>query len=234
MNTSVNSSSTNDYVTDHGTLITAQPSTLATHRVLRNTYMLLSLTLLFSAATASLSAALNLPSPGILLTLVGYFGLLFLTTKLRNSASGVFSVFALTGFMGYTLGPLLNNYLSLPNGHQVVGMAMGGTGAIFIGLSAYVLATKRDFSALRGMLFVGVIMAFVASLAAIFFAIPTLSLTVSVAMVLLMSGMILYETSNIIHGGETNYVMATVGLFVSVFNLFVSLMQLLGFMSADE
>lgn len=209
-------------------------SAIATHRVLRNTYMLLSLTLLFSAATAPLTAVLNLPSPGILLTLVGYFGLLFLTAKLRNSAGGVLSVFALTGFMGYTLGPILNNYLALPNGTQVVGMAMAGTGAIFIGLSGYVLATKRDFSAMRGFLLVGVITAFLASLAAVIFSIPALSLTVSAAMVLLMSGMILYETSNIINGGETNYVMATVGLFVSVFNLFISLMQLFGFMSADD
>lgn len=207
---------------------------IATHRVLRNTYMLLSLTLLFSAATATLTAALNLPSPGILITLAGYFGLLFLTGKLRNSAGGVLSVFALTGFMGYTLGPILNTYLALPNGAQVVGMAMGGTGAIFIGLSAYVLATKKDFSALGGMLVIGIITAFIASLAAIFFSIPALSLTVSAVMVLLMSGMILYETSNIINGGETNYVMATVGLFVSVFNLFISLLQLLGFMSADD
>lgn len=216
------------------TRTSATESVLATHRVLRNTYLLLSLTLLFSAATASLTAALNIPGPGILLTLVAYFGLLFLTAKLRNSTGGVFSVFALTGFMGYTLGPILNSYLSLPNGAQVVGMAMGGTGAIFIGLSAYVLATKKDFSAMRGFLMVGIITAFVASLAAIFFAIPALSLTVSAVMVLLMSGMILYETSNIINGGETNYVMATVGLFVSVFNLFISLMQLLGFMSADD
>lgn len=227
MNTSVNTTYTPDSAA-------RTESAIATHRVLRNTYMLLSLTLLFSAATATLTAVLNLPSPGILITLAGYFGLLFLTAKLRNSAGGVFSVFALTGFMGYTLGPILNNYLSLPNGAQVVGMAMGGTGAIFIGLSAYVLATKRDFSAMRGFLFIGIIIAFVASLAAIFFAIPALSLTVSAVMVLLMSGMILYETSNIINGGETNYVMATVGLFVSVFNLFISLMQLLGFMSADD
>lgn len=216
------------------TQTSATESVLATHRVLRNTYLLLSLTLLFSAATASLTAALNIPGPGILLTLVAYFGLLFLTAKLRNSTGGVFSVFALTGFMGYTLGPILNSYLSLPNGAQVVGMAMGGTGAIFIGLSAYVLATKKDFSAMRGFLMVGIITAFLASLAAIFFAIPALSLTVSAVMVLLMSGMILYETSNIINGGETNYVMAAVGLFVSVFNLFISLMQLLGFMSADD
>ena len=227
MNTSVNTTYTPDSAA-------TTESAIATHRVLRNTYMLLSLTLLFSATTATLTAVLNLPSPGILITLAGYFGLLFLTAKLRNSAGGVFSVFALTGFMGYTLGPILNNYLSLPNGAQVVGMAMGGAGAIFIGLSAYVLATKRDFSAMRGFLFIGIIIAFVASLAAIFFAIPALSLTVSAVMVLLMSGMILYETSNIINGGETNYVMATVGLFVSVFNLFISLMQLLGFMSADD
>jgi modulator of FtsH protease len=209
-------------------------SVLATNKVIRNTYMLLSVTLAFAALTASLSVALNLPHPGIIITLVGYFGLLFAITKFRDSGLGVGLVFALTGFMGYTLGPIISHYLSLPNGGQTVMMAMGGTAAIFLGLSGYALTTKKDFSFMGGFLMVGILLAFLAGLAAIFFEIPALSLTVSAAFVLLMSGLILYETSNIIHGGETNYVMATVSLFVSIFNLFTSLLHLLGFANNSD
>jgi modulator of FtsH protease len=208
-------------------------SVLATNKVIRNTYLLLSMTLAFAALTAAGSMALKLPHPGILITLVGYFGLLFLTAKLRNSGWGLVSVFALTGFMGYTLGPIITHYLSMPNGGQVVMTAMGGTAAIFLGLSAYAVTTRKDFSFMGGFLMVGIIVAFLAGLGAIFFALPALSLTVSAAFVLLMSGLILYETSNIIHGGETNYVMATVTLFVSIFNLFTSLLHLLGFTSSE-
>ncbi|HQU89250.1 MAG TPA: Bax inhibitor-1/YccA family protein [Denitromonas sp.] len=210
-----------------------QTSVLATNKVIRNTYMLLSVTLLFSALTAGVSMALALPHPGMIITLVGYFGLLFLTSKLRNSAGGILAVFALTGFMGYTLGPIISHYLNMPNGTQTVMTAMGATGAIFLGLSAYALTTRKDFSYMGGFLMVGIIVAFLAGLGAIFFSIPALSLTVSAAFVLLMSGLILYETSNIIHGGETNYIMATVTLFVSIFNLFTSLLHLLGFMNDD-
>lgn len=213
---------------------TVAASALAGNKVIRNTYMLLSITLLFAAATASASMALNLPHPGLILTLVGYFGLLFLTTKLRNSGWGLVSVFALTGFMGYTLGPIVSHYLGLPNGGQTVMTATAGTAAIFIGLSGYALTTRKDFNFMGGFLMVGILVAFAASLAAVFFAIPALSLTVSAAFVLLMSGLILYESSNIIHGGETNYVMVTVTLFVSIFNLFVSLLQLLGFMNSSD
>jgi modulator of FtsH protease len=209
-------------------------SLLATNKVIRNTYMLLSMTLLFAAVTAATSVAMKWPHPGMILTLVGYFGLLFATTKLRNSGWGLVSVFALTGFMGYTLGPIVSHYLSLPNGGETVMMAMAGTAAIFLGLSGYALTTRKDFSFMGGFLMVGVLLAFLASLAAFFFEIPALSLTVSAVFVLLMSGLILYETSNIIHGGETNYVMATVGLFVSIFNLFTSLLQLLGFMNSSD
>jgi modulator of FtsH protease len=140
----------------------------------------------------------------------------------------------MTGFMGYTLGPVISRYLGLPNGGEIVMQAMGGTAAIFIGLSAYAVTTKKDFSFMGGFLMVGILLAFLAGLGAIFFQIPALSLTVSAAFVLLMSGLILYETSNIIHGGETNYVLATVTLFVSIFNLFTSLLQLLGFMNGDD
>lgn len=206
----------------------------ASNKVVRNTYMLLSMTLLFAAVTAATSVALNLPHPGIIITLVGYFGLLFLTSKFRDSGLGLASVFALTGFMGYTLGPILNNYLALPNGSQVVMMAMGGTAAIFLGLSAYVMTTRKNFSFMGGFLAVGILVAFLAGLGAIFFEMPGLSLAVSAMFVLLMSGLILYETSNIIHGGETNYIMATVTLFVSIFNLFTSLLHLLGFMNNSD
>lgn len=207
---------------------------ISTHRVLRNTYALLSMTLAFSAAVAALSVAWKLPHPGILLTLGGYFGLLFATTRLRNSGWGVVSVFALTGFMGYTLGPIVGHYLSLPNGHQIVVMAMGGTAAIFLGLSGWVLTTRRDFGFLGGFLFAGILVAFLAGLAAIFFQVPALALTVSAAFVLLMAGLILFETSRIVRDGETNYVMATVTLFVSIFNLFTSLLHLIGFGSQND
>ena len=209
-------------------------SVLATNKVIRNTYLLLSLTLAFSALAAGVSAALKLPHPGILLTLGGFFGLMFAVHKMKNSGWGIVGVFALTGFMGYTLGPIISRYLGLPNGGEIVMQAMGGTAVIFISLSAYVLTTKKDFSFMGGFLMVGILLAFLASLAAIFFEIPALSLTVSAAFVLLMSGLILYETSNIIHGGETNYVLATVTLFVSIFNLFTSLLQLLGFMNSSD
>ncbi len=212
----------------------SQTSILSTNKILRNTYTLLSMTLLFSGLTAGISMSLNLPHPGIILTLVGYFGLLFLTTKFRNQSMGIAFVFALTGFMGYTLGPIINSYLSLANGGQVVMMAMGGTGVIFLGLSGYALTTRKDFSFMGGFLMVGILLAFVAGLAAIFFEIPSLSLAVSSMFVLLMSGLILYQTSNIIHGGETNYIMATVTLYVSIFNLFTSLLHLIGFMNNDE
>ncbi len=203
------------------------------HKVLRNTYMLLAMTLLFSALTAGVSIAFALPSMGIIVTLVGYFGLLFLTTKLRNSAWGIASVFGLTGFMGLTLGPILSRYLGLPGGSGIVMSAMGLTAIIFMGLSAYVLISKRDFSFMGGFLAVGVLVAFVAGLGAIFFEMTALSMAVSAAFVLLMSGMILFETSNIIRGGETNYIMATVSLYVTIFNLFTSLLQLLGIIESD-
>lgn len=212
----------------------SQTSTLETNKVLRNTYTLLSMTLLFSALTAGGAMALNLPHPGLIITLAGYFGLLFLTSKFRDTGLGIAFVFALTGFMGYTLGPILNSYLALANGGQLVMTAMGGTGAIFLGLSGYALTTRKDFSFMGGFLMVGILVAFMAGLGAFIFEMPALSLAVSSMFILLMAGLILYETSNIIHGGETNYIMATVTLYVSIFNLFTSLLHLLGFMSSDD
>ena len=207
---------------------------LETNKVIRNTYILLSMTLLFSALTAGVSVVMNLPHPGLLITLVGYFGLLFLTSKFRNSTLGLVFVFALTGFMGLTLGPIVNAYLSLSNGTEIVGMALGGTGVIFIGLSGYALTTRKDFSFMGGFLMVGILVAFLAGLGAAIFSIPALSLAVSAMFVLLMSGLILYETSQIVHGGETNYIMATVTLYVSIYNLFLSLLHLLGAFAGED
>ncbi len=216
------------------TVTRTQPSVLATNKVIRNTYMLLSLTLLFSALTAGLSMALNLPHPGMLLTFVGYFGLLFLTSKFRNSGMGLVFVFALTGFMGLTLGPIISMYLSLPNGHQLVMTALGATGVIFLSLSGYALSSRKDFSFMGAFLMVGILVAFLAGIASVFLSMPGLSLAVSAMFVLLMSGLILFETSQLVHGGENNYIMATVSLYVSIYNLFLSLLQLLGAFSGDD
>ena len=207
----------------------------ATNSLIRNTYTLLAMTLLFSAATAAFAMALDLRGPGLLLTLVGYFGLLFAVHKLQNSAWGILAVFALTGFMGFTLGPIVGMYLKMfSNGHQLVMTALGGSGAIFLGLSTYALTSKRDFSFMGGFLFAGVMVAFLTGLAAIFLQIPALSLAVSAMFVLLMSASILYQTSALVHGGETNYLLATVGLYVSMYNLFLSLLQLLGFANGED
>jgi len=213
----------------------SQESILETNKVLRNTYMLLSMTLIFSAVSAGVSAMLNLPHPGLIITLVGYFGLLFLTSKFQNSSLGLVFVFALTGFMGYTLGPIISAYTTIfSNGDELVMMAMGGTGVIFLGLSGYALTTRKDFSFMGASLMIGILVAFLAGLGAIFFEMPALSLGVSAMFVLLMSGLILYQTSEIIHGGETNYIMATVTLFVSIFNLFTSLLHLLGAFAGED
>jgi modulator of FtsH protease len=207
----------------------------ATNSVLRNTFWLLGMTLVFSAVTAAVSVAFALPSPGLVGTLVGYFGLLFLTTKLRNSNWGLLSTFALTGFMGYTLGPILSAYLTLPRGGELVATTLAVTAVAFIGLSAYARST-RAVNMLRfgTFLFVGILTAFVLGLAAYFFAMPALSLAVSGLFVLLMSGLIVYQIQAIIAGGETNYIMATVTLFVSIFNLFTSLLHIFGVLGGEE
>jgi len=208
---------------------------LASNKVIRNTYMLLSMTLLFSAAMAGISMTLNWPHPGLIITLVGYFALLFLTSKFRNSRLGILFVFMLTGFMGTTLGPIINAYVNnFANGAELVMMALAGTGTIFVGLSAYALTSKKDFSFMGGFLMVGILVGFLAGIGAAIFEIAALSLAVSAMFILLMSGLILYETSNIIHGGETNYIMATVTLYISIYNLFLSLLHLLGFLSGND
>lgn len=210
-------------------------SALATNKVIRNTYALLSMTLLFSALTAWISIKINMPYMGALITFGGYFALLFITSALRNSAWGILSIFALTGFMGLTLGPVINIYLNVfTNGSELVALAMGGTGAIFIGLSAYALTTQKDFSFMGGFLMIGILAAFLAGIAALIFSIPALSLAISGIFVLLMSGLILYQTSEIIHGGETNYIMATITLYMSIYNLFSSLLHILGAVVGED
>ena len=210
-------------------------SAIEVNKVLKNTYALLSMTLLFSALTAGLSMAFNWPHPGLIITLVGYFGLLFLTEKFKNSGLGLVFVFALTGFMGLTLGPILSMYLTaFSNGSELIMLALGGTGVIFLGLSGYALTTRKDFSFMGGMLMVGILVAFLLGIGAAIFSIPALSLAVSAMFILLMSGLILFQTSAIIHGGETNYISATVTLYVSIYNLFLSLLQLLGIFGGDE
>ncbi|MBB6092298.1 modulator of FtsH protease [Povalibacter uvarum] len=212
---------------------TTRGSALTTNKVLRNTYLLLGATLAFSALMAGVSMALNVPFMGLWM-LLPYFGILFAIHKTQDSAWGIFWVFALTGFMGLTLGPILNAYLTfLPNGSQIIMTALGATAAVFLGLSAYAVKSERDFSFMGGFLMVGLIGAFVLGLVAFFFELSTLSLVVSGLFVLLSSGLILYQTSQIIHGGETNYILATVTLYVSIYNLFTSLLHLLGAASDD-
>jgi modulator of FtsH protease len=210
-------------------------SVLATNRVLRNTYLLLGMTLLFSAATAGLAMFTNAPPLNPWFTLIGYFGLLFLTSTLKNSSLGIAAVFGLTGFMGYTLGPILNLYLhTFKNGNEIIMMSLGATGLIFFALSAYALTTRKDFSFMAGFLMVGAIVGFLGSLAAVFFHIPALMLAVSAAFVFISSGLILYQTSQIILGGEQNYIMATVTIYVSLYNLFISLLNLFGIFGDRE
>lgn len=210
-------------------------SALSTNKVLRNTYLLLSATLAFSALTAGVAMAVEMPFMNPFLTLGIYFGLLFATHKLQNSAWGILSVFALTGFLGLTLGPVINNYLKfLPNGHEVVVMALGTTAVAFLGLSAYAIKSGKDFSFMGGFLTVGILAAFVLGLIAMFFHLQTLSLVVSGMFVLAMGGFILWETSSILRGEQTNYIIATVSLYVSIYNLFTSLLHLMGFASSDD
>ena len=209
-------------------------SALTTNKVLRSTYLLLAMTLIFSAMTAGVSIALNIPSFG-LLTLVGYFALLFLTTKFRNSAAGIVCVFALTGFMGLTLGPLLSFFLTnVPNGGAVVMNALGATGAVFLGLSFFAVSSKKDFSFMGTFLTVGILGAFLVSLVGFFMGgLGAYQILMSAVWVFLMCGLILWQTSEIIHGGETNYIMATVSLYVAIYNMFVNLLMIFG-MGGDE
>ncbi|UDG81727.1 Modulator of FtsH protease YccA [Candidatus Profftia lariciata] len=202
-------------------------SLLSTHKVLRNTYLLLALTLAFSALTATASTIFMLPAPGLLLMLLGYYGLMFLTYRLANRPEGILAVFALTGFMGYTLGPILNSFIASGTSDLIM-LALGGTAAVFFCCSFYVLTTHKDMSFLSGMMMAGFIVILVAIIANVFLQIPALSLAISALFILFSTGAILWETSNIIHGGETNYILATVSLYASLYNIFVSFLNILG------
>jgi len=216
------------------TTIARQEGALATNKVLRQTYQLLSMTLLFSGAMAALSMFLDVPRGMAMISSIAAIGLLwFVLPKFSESTAGIGLVFLATGLLGFGLGPMLSYYMSLPNGSTVVTTAMGGTGAIFLALSGYVLTTRKDFSYMGGFLFVGLIVVFGAVLANIFLQIPAMSLTISAGLILVMSGFILFDTSRIIHGGETNYIHATVSLFINIFNIFTSLLHILGIMSDD-
>jgi modulator of FtsH protease len=219
----------------YGTVGARAESALSTNRVLRNTYLLLGATLGFSALMAGTAMALDVARLNVFIVLGGFFGLSFLVNRTQNSAWGLLSVFALTGFMGFTLGPILNMYLKfLPNGAQVITTALAVTSVTFVGLSAYAVKSGRDFSFMGGFLTVGILGAFVLGIVAMIFKLTALSLVVSGMFVLAMAALILYETSNIIRGGETNYIAATVTLYVAFYNLFTSLLHLMGFASSDD
>jgi modulator of FtsH protease len=204
------------------------------NKVLRNTYFLLGLTLAFSAVTAAFAMALNLPPMAAIVCMIAGFIMLFVVNKKADKASGIFWVFAFTGAFGASLGPMLNYYVGLANGPGLIMQALAGTAVIFFSLSAYALTTRKDFSFMGGFLFVGLIVVLLAMLANIFLQMPALQLAVSSAVILIMSGLILFDTSRIIHGGETNYIRATVSLYLNVFNIFVHLLSLLGIFGGDD
>lgn len=208
-------------------------SLISTHKVLRNTYMLLAMTLAFSAVVAFAAMTMNAPALPWWALLVGFYGLLFLTNATSNSGAGVLSVFALTGFLGYTLGPILNRYIGAGLG-DIVALAFGATALVFFACSAYVLTTKKDMSFLSRMMIALFVVLLVGIIANIFLSIPALGLALSSLFVIFSSGAILLATSNIIHGGETNYIRATVDLYVSIYNLFVSFLQIFGILGNDE
>ncbi|WP_192036989.1 Bax inhibitor-1/YccA family protein [Halomonas sp. YLGW01] len=211
-----------------------QESAVSANKVLRNTYALLAMTLLFSALSAGAAVAMGIQQMNILVFFIGAYGLMFLVHKTANSAMGLLSTFAFTGFMGFTLGPILSAYLTLPNGAALIMNALAMTGATFIGLSAVALVTKKDFGFLANFLTAGAIVLILAMVAGIFFEIPALSLAVSAGFVLFSSAAILFQTSEIVHrSGETNYILATITLYVSIYNLFISLLSILGIMSND-
>jgi len=212
----------------------SQESVLATNKVLKNTYMLLAMTLLFSAFTASVSMVIGIGQGLALILMLVSFGLLFWVHKAAESSQGLVAIFAFTGCLGASLGPMLSYYVALANGPSIVLQALGGTGLIFFALSGYALTTRKDFSFMRGFLFTGLIVAIVAMLLNIFLNIPVLSLVISAAVIMIMSGLILFDTSRIIHGGETNYIRATVALYLNVYNIFIHLLHLISALSGRD
>ena len=210
-----------------------EESLLSTHKVLRNTYFLLGLTMAFSAVVAYISMSLNLPYPNLIVLLVGFYGLLFVTNRLANSAWGILAAFAFTGFMGYTIGPILNMYVARGM-EDLIMLAFAGTAIVFFACSAYVLTTKKDMSFLSTAIFSLFIVLLLGIVASFFFQIPALAVGISALFVVFSTMTILYETSNNIHGGETNYIRATVSIYVSIYNLFISLLRLLSIFSSDD
>jgi len=210
-----------------------EESLLSTHKVLRNTYFLLGLTMAFSAVVAYISMSLNLPYPNLIVLLVGFYGLLFITNRLANSAWGILAAFAFTGFMGYTIGPILNMYVARGM-EDLIMLAFAATAIVFFACSAYVLTTKKDMSFLSTAIFSLFIVLLLGIVASFFFQIPALAVGISALFVVFSTMTILYETSNIIHGGETNYIRATVSIYVSIYNLFISLLRLLSIFSSDD
>lgn len=208
---------------------------LTTNKVLKNTYALLSATLFFSVIMALVSMAVEPPRSIGLFTMLGALGLIwFALPRTANSSKGLWVVFGITGLLGFGIGPMLNSYLEMSNGGQIVATAFSGTGLIFLGLSGYALTSKKDFSFMAGFLMVGLVIAVVAMIGNIFFQIPALSLAISAAVILIMSGFILYDTSAIIRGEQTNYIIATVGMYLSIFNIFIHLLNLLGAFSGND
>jgi len=211
-----------------------QTRAVETNKVLKNTYMLLSATLAFSAVMAMISMYMAVPPMTYMIAVIASMVLgMFVLPRTANSSSGIGVIFLITGLLGFGLGAILNMYLALPKGPEIIATAFGGTGIIFLGLSGYALTTKRDFSFMGGFLFAGMLTVVIAIVANLFFAMPALSMAISAAIIMLMSGFILFDTSRIINGGETNYIMATYGLYLSIFNIFISLLSLLGIMSDD-
>ena len=210
-----------------------EESLLSTHKVLRNTYFLLGLTMAFSAVVAYISMSLNLPYPNLIVLLLGFYVLLFVTNRLANSAWGILAAFAFTGFMGYTIGPILNMYVARGM-EDLIMLAFAGTAIVFFSCSAYVLTTKKDMSFLSTAIFSLFIVLLLGIVASFFFQIPALAVGISALFVVFSTMTILYETSNIIHGGETNYIRATVNIYVSIYNLFISLLRLLSIFSSDD
>jgi len=219
-----------DYAVNNG----VQADQLEISRVLRNTYGLLALTLAFSGVMAFMAQQMHVRYPNVFVVLIGFYGLFFLTNKLRDSAWGLVSAFALTGFMGFILGPILNRYLGMAGGAEVVSSAFAMTALVFGGLSAYVLITRKDMSFLGGFITAGFFVLMGAVLASLFFQISGLQLAISAGFVLFSSVCILFQTSAIIQGGEHNYIMATISLYVSIYNLFISLLQIFGLMGGRD
>jgi len=216
-------------------VLSGAQSAISANKVLKNTYLLLSATLAFSALSAVIAMTLALPSWMYLASVIGAMVLgMFVLPRTANSSAGIGVIFATTGLLGLGLGSILTVYMALPKGPEIIATSFAGTGLIFLGLSAYALTSKRDFSFMGGFLFAGIMVVFLAGIANIFLAMPALSLAVSGAIILLMSGFILFDTSRIINGGETNYILATYGIYLSLFNIFISLLQILGIMGSDE